>query len=630
MRKHDPIGLIGRPRSVRCPLDPNAGESSIGYFHRVAAHNVIPIEFLHAEVNLNNPTGDDRAYVDNAVKVFRCTSNALNHLYRPSRPAHLYENFFGQDIPRRLFDLKRQWISPRSMERSAYHRSLWMLKPLPFCVESWEFLTRACGMCGKELAWDNIENIVECGACGTDYRNFKGPQVCEGDRDTLAFLVGRINPLTSSSSTCEALPSELANLNSGELFELALLFAREWRTDPGPLRPEAYHLKAHLWCKRLAEGVRTLLNFHETALDELRRSNRNTVAPQPLVRLQRAARRHSRPALREALTRLLSAAGEDHKSGVQRLRRNRTENAMLSKGEAAARLRINRTALSELLGRGELNRSEARGSSRIHVWLFPTEVEALAERLKNNISVAVASKVLDAPVNAVEQLVAMGGIKTVNNPVYLQAKQGLRIDHASVILFKKELQDSTRKMLCSEEGWVKLHLGLRGVGGVEKPWGPVLLGNIRGQLSDGLAMRQANFWDFSQLLISYRDLRRHVIGHANDPAKLRFDRNSYPVGISETFSRVQAGNYLNCYAREFYWLLQSGHFGDGMNGDGELPAAPIRAFGCEFISSIEIGVRLGIPIRSVHVEMERRGVHRPFQIMFWRRGDVETLLARQE
>ena len=61
---------------------------------------------------------------------------------RASGAPDAFVSFFGTPLRKLYLELYRRRVSPGSLRRSGHHRALWDIRPLSFCVESKEVLSR--------------------------------------------------------------------------------------------------------------------------------------------------------------------------------------------------------------------------------------------------------------------------------------------------------------------------------------------------------------------------------------------------------------------------------------------------------------------------------------------------------
>jgi len=75
-------------------------------------------------------------------------------------------DWWGEPLRRAFLEAKTRRYSPASLRASAHHRASWMIRPLPFCTESYEILRSDCPACGRRLGWSHTRGIDHCEFCG--------------------------------------------------------------------------------------------------------------------------------------------------------------------------------------------------------------------------------------------------------------------------------------------------------------------------------------------------------------------------------------------------------------------------------------------------------------------------------
>lgn len=125
----------------------------------------------------------------------------------------------------RFLSTTRRAVSPESLRKNPYHRSIWDIVPLGFCPESMEVLIEDCPDldCGRPLRWGG-SSVTHCRQCGFDLRTATTSKVSEEDAEVLLPLAHLLSgdPAQVQSARVR-LPDCLAEVPSGELLHLALM-----------------------------------------------------------------------------------------------------------------------------------------------------------------------------------------------------------------------------------------------------------------------------------------------------------------------------------------------------------------------------------------------------------------------
>lgn len=129
------------------------------------------------------------------------------------------------DEYRAYIDCDRR-VSPAGLRNAPYHRARWALK-LPYCPETWEILIQRCPSCDQALGWYRTLCVELCEHCGFDLRTAQTSPVPKRQRKWLALLAALIDPEPSRRTPIGlALPVQLAECSSAQVFEVAMVFAR--------------------------------------------------------------------------------------------------------------------------------------------------------------------------------------------------------------------------------------------------------------------------------------------------------------------------------------------------------------------------------------------------------------------
>lgn len=74
-------------------------------------------------------------------------------------------DWWGEPLRRVYLEARTRRYSPASLAVSAHHRAAWMIRPLPFCPESFEILRSDCPACRRFLGWSHARGIDRCEHC---------------------------------------------------------------------------------------------------------------------------------------------------------------------------------------------------------------------------------------------------------------------------------------------------------------------------------------------------------------------------------------------------------------------------------------------------------------------------------
>lgn len=350
-----------------------------------------------------------------------------------------------------------------------YYRASWLIRTFPVCTETWQVLRTRCD-CGAKQTWATINSAALCESCGTDLRDLSSEVVEPECQDGLRFLADILfGDDVSRQNALGRLPEDLCSIDPGEVYEVALLVARIidptmpnprenlWRDDPLRLAnalSKAADLLPHwphaVW---LALGDRAMvrnLQPRDAALITLRDVLRNQFSTGLPASVRNAL---------EALYNGIDLDGEHPPEEVVDLDRAATILRM-NKPDIRAARRIGHLESHFVIRRGEI----LSGYSR-------AELEAIAAT-KSWPAAATVTRQTCIPPYGLEQLCAMDELDWAKPP-HRTLLEGLKIDPASIQRLWGDLTSSALPLnsLCEP---VPLSTIMRGVGGREKPWGPVV------------------------------------------------------------------------------------------------------------------------------------------------------------
>lgn len=362
-------------------------------------------------------------------------------------------------------------FAPASLAKDTvpFYRASWLIRTFPICVETWQVLRTTCE-CGAIQTWSTVSSLVLCNSCGEDLRELQAPLLSEDHRPGLQFLADILfGDETCRGEAMAQLPLGLQGLDPGEVYELALVMARIvdptmpnpreriWREDPGRL------------ARALSTAGPLLTRWPET----------------PWLALEAAGNTKSMLPRCEPLKALYRVLNGDHASKIAPAAKLELDGIRLrltlENDEPGGDL-IDLTAASEILrvGKRKVRATRASGHLGVHFLIrrgevLPAysrrEVESIAATV-NWPSAAVAGKRIGLPPYGVEQLCAISEIVWAKAP-YRTLQAGLRIQTESV----ETLSGRLRASACTFDRLprpVPLSAVMRGIGGREKPWGPVL------------------------------------------------------------------------------------------------------------------------------------------------------------
>lgn len=495
-------------------------------------------------------------------------------------------------------------VSPAGLRKEAYHRAGWALHQLPFCADSWEFLIEHCPACERRLGWASVLNVEFCEHCGFDLCAAETAQVPAEQQEMLSLLACLIDrdPAKRSPSNW-SIPPQLAGCSPFEIFELAMTFARAVALEKtgvkmmmsAPVKKAAY----------MAAGIEIIVRYPES-FDELM-IRRNAALPE-FFKLVRA---YGGPVPRQVYERLFSD-WEPCPHGPSRLRRRREDDGQLTLREAARAMGLENRDLRRLIDRGLIGAPDIRGNVRKCQWLDPDEVRNAAAWLGDRMSLQEFSYTFKIPIRGVLQLVGPGDLDRNRDPIVCEL-------HGPLQLYRRGAEEFARRLLAHQRvptpdvPVMPLEDVFHGIGGQEKPWGPILRAGLDRKITLYCDEEISEDLRISKLQIS-RSLAHQLM------ARQRPELVSVPPitagPLAETsMTGVETGRYLNCFPRDVSWLLAEGHLSKALRPD------EVAALGRTLISSREISWRWRVSPNLRETLAKTHGIRKVGP--FWSRSSVE-------
>lgn len=386
--------------------------------------------------------------------------------------------YLGSIVSEGDVQTKVRRFAPASLAANAapYYRASWLLRTFPVCTASWQVLRSDC-TCGVTQTWATVSSYVLCESCGEDLRELDGHFVPEDQRPGLQFLADLLfGDQASRMQAMAGLPAVLQMLNGGEIFELTLVLARIVDPTIGNPREKVWRDEPARLAKALSVVPDLLGAWPDTpwhalrAAGDIRKMHPRCEALKALQWVLSGAYRSRLPGslveyfdrMRDAIT-LDGPAPHDHLACL--------DDAVEILGACKHTIRSARAAghLECLFGlhRGEMvtafRRAELEAVSATRVWP----------------SASTLTKQIGVPPYGIEQLCAMNELEWAKAP-HGTIDLHLKVDPASSEKFENRLRVGAIPLSCIEEP-VRLTAVMRGVGGREKAWGPVLRRLLEGE-----------------------------------------------------------------------------------------------------------------------------------------------------
>jgi hypothetical protein len=129
-------------------------------------------------------------------------------------------DWWGEPLRRVFLEARSRRYSPASLRLSAHHRAAWMIRPLPFCPESYELLSSECPDCRRTLGWTHTRGLDRCEHCGswlTDTAPGTVGRASRADASRVAALVS-FDPVERERAI-RSLPDPFSRWRASDVFE---------------------------------------------------------------------------------------------------------------------------------------------------------------------------------------------------------------------------------------------------------------------------------------------------------------------------------------------------------------------------------------------------------------------------
>ncbi|URW75061.1 hypothetical protein M9980_10890 [Sphingomonas donggukensis] len=499
--------------------------------------------------------------------------------------------FFGTSIDALHVVTTVRRFAPASLVISEHHRALWMLRPLPFCEETWQFLAQNCPNphCGFTQRWQLTNGVGLCDSCGEPLTRAQAEVVPHALRTNLGHAVGLVHPDPERrSQSLGLLPPEISKLPLGNLFDLmcalAGVFDPEVRfkssrraIDPNAPHPLVAAAMAGAWSvlSTWPEG------FERLAGDRL------------ATRVGRFGDGNSGATLDFLLTPSRTKLAPDVASVIEQMRERLSGNATdgYHVRVAAARTGSTASAMAAARRRGEVPTVFHLNGRRVLPLIERTAIDAMTSMVRTPHRYAAAH--LGVTFRAVEELILCGLLEAGGQPLSRSTME--TVTQASL----KRLTDDIRGAAGpARKDAIPMRHAMRSVGGRLKPWAAaiqaMLAGSLKFQMDDTegpLMNRVAVPPDYVNLIISLADI-------ADDAAR----------PFATMMSKGDAADALNLMPRQYETVLQKWPSSNGW--ERTVPVAAVENMLRIFASASEIAHRLSIPAAAVRRRMREQGVAR--------------------
>jgi len=472
------------------PRLPEPGESLDGYAaYRAARLGLASIREITESMGIDVPgrvrisrSGADAASLADFLEV---DETEIEPLLQPLVGSG--RRLFGVAVAvDRLHLVRNQRLfAPAALADAAYHRATWDLRPFPFSDETWEHLQAECPdpLCRHRQGWHHTLGVEACDLCGEPLALAATSLVPEADRDALRAAVGLFHHDHAKRAVSAAkLPHWLREVDPGDVLDLVVALAGV--CDPSiRCRAARRALRIGVTPERVSAAVAASW-----------RMLGNWPAGFEWLAAERCSRRPTRSgdgnggATMDFLLLadlvgtppfLAAVAGAE----IARLRGKAHQTGIGPAGAGGLR-GFKPTDLVRARRTGTIPTVFAVSGDRPMLLLDRVTVEKMSRRFVESTPIDVAAVGFGCTMHGIEQLIEsglLGGEEDLHAPPRGGA---VRLSIASL----RDLAEAlSRRSRPSEPAWVRFGRARCAIGGMRKPYGPIVQGMLSGNLPFHLA-----------------------------------------------------------------------------------------------------------------------------------------------
>jgi len=536
--------MAAEVRKVLFPAAPTVGDSLLGLVFQTASENHLgSTSMLLTEAGL--PTGrefnlalDHEQVRPRLAEVLRIHPAAVEERCYAAcvDPAPLpMVDFHGAPVFRDDLRFRPRRVAGASLAKSEHHRALWHHALVPYCPETGALLSNACFRCRGAMGFYHAVGMSTCERCDADQREAPDTSIASEVRAVVDPILNLLHPDRSRHGPAlAALPVEVRTLGRGLAFEFGWRLG--WALDAAcDDRPRNRHgsFAPEERVRILASGAAVLAGWPEALLCRLRdveaEGGERLTACIDRLRWARRAKTgfagHAKLLL-EGQPQLLA---ETSTRAVHRLLRP----GLVDGGDACRLLGTGSHRFAKLHRSGLIGPVFAGGEINLHASFEASALERSGQAFRDRVSIASCSDRLGVTHHGVEQLVCVGLLAAIGDPLVRHVFPELQIGRSSLESLKSLIVEGG-----SEESDLDVPLAqaLKLIGGREKPIGPIAQAMLAGTIRFRVAPTGSRL--LGRVLIGIEDACRL--------ASFRFDAAQHPdFAFSDTMPRRDAQEVLN-------------------------------------------------------------------------------------
>jgi hypothetical protein len=590
------------------PLVPVPGESLLGFASRTAHHNLLPSGYTilrragHSDLQRSYATLMGDVDVGTIARALGVDLQEVLSRRVPAADAPGFVLLNGVEVRKEDIVTHHRRFGPSRLAHDGLHNASSMVKTLPFCPTTWEYLRDTCMTCGRLQGWRGARELRRCDECGERLATQQMEEVAEHLRPGLATVAGLLDadPATRQAALA-CLPPALSHLSGGEAFELTLTMLYIEHPELNIHRPVVIDADdQRAFTQALADTASQLPEFPGALLDNFTSSlaSGKRMASSSHKRFFRAIagklRTGDHPAVTAAMTEAVSEVpGADHPSVAgyyDAAEAALGRSSRLIKSARANGVFINRLVYTRARFRLGFDRQELDELNAVHLDRLGVEMVALGMAL---------------PTYAIPQL-AEHDLLSVHSHAWWIDQFGMdQTTKAAAATLRKRLR-SAASPPGSVDDPIQLSWAMRAFGGGPKPWGAALHSLIEGDVPFTLTgPEKANY-----IWISRADIDRCCL-------------RTQGAGLAE-YSQRDALDILNCGGRFARRLATLARTGLGRTA-WRLTAEDLMPIATGCVTAAELSARTGLHANVVAKKLRAKTV--PETLIGWDREAAETELS---
>lgn len=625
------IANVPLPRLL-FPVEPQPHETLLGFVVRCVERNRLgtPVTFMRAVGLELKGKGDFlnrlQAELPALAQALSMSVESLEGLWGSQPIAKGRERRLGGVWLRPALIMQSTRRVPPSINPGEPDNARWMIRPISFCSTRWEILIDRCPSkwCSKVLTWPGADSLHLCRHCGTPLSTAPRRTIPRQYRGWLQWVMSLLDDDERlQEAAVRRVPTSFRVETATEVFELLLAFQHAFKVSKTKPIEEIIDdpedaIDQGDWLHWVA-AARFMLEYPRSHWDLLQKRDPDERAAFHHA-FKRIAHNSNVPLVRSELTRINLGAGHQPRESSCRERQPSPE---MTSHTAAKELGVTPGALKQLVEAKMLMPLRSRGARRTISFYAAADIDALKVARSEGMSCSWFRAVAALPEMAIEQLSALGYLEFCRNPAtgLLYGDRQLRADMADPILERF----ANLPPPPTTSSWISLSEAFMGVGGREKPWGPVLAAWLNGSLPGGLA-NDAVIGPPS-LTISTAVARSLVMGGPTAVPWFGFQSEYYGDLRRDWLSPGETAVYLNCSAVEISFLLEKGHLHPlvGQNRT-RFARSEVENFARAWMNTREAAARLGVSPRHVWRELEAYCIRRSLGRGFHKRDELEPIV----